>query len=410
MELLDIARIVLGVILLVGGAELLVRGAASLATRAGMSSLVVGLTIVAAATSTPELAVTMGAVLDGETGLAIGNVVGSNIVNVLLILGVSALVAPLVVRRVLVRVDVPYLIGLSVLTLVFALDGRISRVEGAILLVLLLAHATLAIWLSRRESAEEGADEGSSATESPAGSTSTPGPTARPGGSSPTRPAPAKGPWQVLLAAYRRPGTLISVLLVAVGVGLLVLGAQILVAGAVNIATSLGVSGLVIGLTVVAVGTSLPELATSVIATLRGERDIAVGNIVGSCIFNLGMVLGLPALIAPGGGLEIPGPAIALDIPLMIAAAVALAPVAFTGYRVGRREGALFVVLYAAYVGFLVLDATRHEALEGFTTVMVVLVLPLVLLALVGAVAFDLGRRKERQRAEDDEVDRAWRT
>jgi cation:H+ antiporter len=217
----------------------------------------------------------------------------------------------------------------------------------------------------------------------------------------------------VLLAAYRNPGAVVSVVLVALGVGLLVLGARVLVTGAVSIASALGVSGLVVGLTVVAVGTGLPELATSVVAIIRGERDMAVGNIVGSCIFNLGLVLGLPAALAPGGGLDIPAPAIALDIPLMIAATVALAPVAFTGYRIGRREGGLFVVLYAAYVGFVVLEATRHDALEGFTTVMVVLVLPLVLLTLVGAVGFDLGRRKERRLAgsdDGDEIDRAWRT
>lgn len=398
-------RILLGVILLVAGAELLVRGASALATRAGMSSLVVGLTVVAAATSTPELAVTLGAVLDGETGLAIGNVVGSNIANILLILGISALVAPLVVRRVLVRMDVPFLVGLSVLTLVLALDGRISRWEGAVLLLLLVLHAALAVWLSRREQPGEPDDGDSGPADDTEAATGEPSGTGqRPGGG---------GAWQTLRAAYRAPGVLLSTVLVAIGVGLLVLGARVLVTGAVNIATALGVSGLVVGLTVVAVGTSLPELATSVIAAVRGERDIAVGNIVGSCIFNLGMVLGLPALVAPGGGLEVPAPAVALDIPLMIAASVALLPVAFTGYRVGRREGSLFLALYAAYVGFLVLNATGHEALEGFTTVMVVLVLPLVLLTLVGAVAYDLGRRKERWLAEagdDDEVDRAWRT
>lgn len=362
MDLLDVGRIVLGVILLVGGGELLVRGASALAERAGMSSLVVGLTVVAAATSAPELAVTTGAVLDGETDLAIGNVVGSNIANVLLILGISALAAPLMVKRVLVRMDVPVLIGLSLLTLLLSLDGKIGRVDGGVLVGLLIAHAVLAVLVSKRDKA---AEEG--------------------------QPAAGDG--------GRRPRALVSVLLVAVGVGLLVVGARVLVTGAVNIATGLGVSGLVIGLTVVAVGTSLPELATSVIATIRGERDMAVGNIVGSSIFNLGLVLGLPAILAPGGGLDVPAAAVALDLPLMIATAVALAPVVFTGYRVGRREGGLFLLLYAAYVGYVVLDATAHDALEGFTTIMVIFVLPLVALALFGAVAYDLGRRKERRLA-----------
>lgn len=343
--------------LLVGGGELLVRGASALASRAGISPLVVGLTVVAFATSAPELAVTVDAVLGGQTDLAIGNVVGSNIANVLLILGISAVVVPLVVHTQVVRVDVPVMVGLSGLALLLALDGSLGRLDGLLLLSLLVAHSVLAVVVSRRD-----ADE----------------------------PATAR--------ASRGPGVVVSVVLVAVGVALLVLGARLLVAGAVSIATALGVSGLVVGLTVVAVGTSLPELATSIIAALRGERDMAVGNIVGSCIFNIGVVLGLPALLVPGGeGLEVPGAALALDIPLMIAAAVALAPVAFTGFTVARWEGTLFVLLYAAYVGYVVLDATGHDALEGFSLAMAVFVLPLVGVALVATTSYELGRWAQRR-------------
>ncbi|BDZ41439.1 hypothetical protein GCM10025865_07380 [Paraoerskovia sediminicola] len=162
--------------------------------------------------------------------------------------------------------------------------------------------------------------------------------------------------------------------------------------GASNIATSLGVSGLIIGLTVVAIGTSLPELATSVIAVLRGQRDLAVGNVVGSCIANIGLVLAVPALLS-ADGIPVPDAALALDIPLMVAAAVALAPVAFTGFTVQRWEGALFVGLYAAYMTTVVLDAAGHDALSGFTWVMTAFVLPLVVLTLATTVAYDLGRR-----------------
>ena len=185
-------------------------------------------------------------------------------------------------------------------------------------------------------------------------------------------------------------------LLVVLGIALLVAGATLLVEGAVSIATSLGVSSLVVGLTVVAVGTSLPELATSVIAVRRGERDLAVGNVVGSNIFNIGVVLGLPALISPGG-IPVSGAAVALDIPVMLAAAVALLPIAFTGFAVARWEGALFVALYAAYTGYVVLAATEHDALEGFTWTMAWFVLPLVALTLAVFTAYEIGLRRGRR-------------
>lgn len=363
MDLLDVGRILLGLVLLVGGGELLVRGASALARRVGLSPLVVGLTVVSVATSSPELAVTIGATLDGQPDLAVGNVVGSNIVNVLLILGISALVLPLEVREQLVRLDVPVLVLLSGLLLVLALDGGISAGEGVLLLVLVVAHTVLTVLASRRRGrAPE--DDGTEA---------------------PPRPAGAS--------------LLVSVVLVAVGVALLVVGADQLVTGAVSIAGALGVSGLVVGLTVVAVGTSLPELAASVIAALRGERDIAVGNVVGSCIVNIGLVLGLPAVIS-AGGLPVPAAAIALDIPLMIAAAVALLPVVLTGFRVARWEGALFILLYAAYVAYVVLDALDHDALQGFTLVMVLFVLPLVVISLVSTVAFEVGVLRGRREAQ----------
>jgi cation:H+ antiporter len=375
MDLLDVGRIVAGLALLVLGGELLVRGASALARRVGISSLVVGLTVVSAATSAPELAVTVGAVLRDEPGLAVGNVVGSNIVNVLLILGLSALVVPLAVKQRLVRFDLPWMVVLSIGLLLVSLDGRIGAVDGVVLLAAVVLHTVLTVVIGRRgapvpaaaPSGDRGAGGGTGGAED-AGTEE--------------EPPPASVPR--------------SVLLVVLGIALLVAGATLLVEGAVSIATSLGVSSLVVGLTVVAVGTSLPELATSVIAVRRGERDLAVGNVVGSNIFNIGVVLGLPALISPGG-IPVSGAAVALDIPVMLAAAVALLPIAFTGFAVARWEGALFVALYVAYTGYVVLAATEHDALEGFTSTMAWFVLPLVALTLAVFTAYEVGLHRGRR-------------
>ncbi len=371
MDALDIGRIVAGLVLLVLGGEFLVRGASALAGRFGISSLVIGLTVVSAATSAPEFAVSVGAVLRDEPGLAVGNAVGSNIINVLLILGLSALVVPLAVKRRLIRFDLPLMVVLSVLLLLVSLDGRISAVDGLILFFGVVVHTIMSVVISRRDAktavnAREGT--GDSATVDPAGEEGA-----------------------ALGASVSR-----SLFFVLLGVALLVAGATLLVEGAVNIATTLGVSSLVVGLTVVAVGTSLPELATSIIAVRRGERDLAVGNVVGSNIINIGVVLGLTALISLEG-IPVSGAAVAFDIPVMLAAAVALLPIAFTGFVVARWEGGLFVVLYAAYTGYLVLAATAHDALEGFTVAMAWFVLPLIALTLISFTAYEIGLRKGRR-------------
>jgi cation:H+ antiporter len=365
--LLDIGFVVAGLVLLVAGGEALVRGAATLATRVGISPLVVGLVVVSAATSAPELAVTVGAVLRGEPDLALGNVVGSNIANILLILGISALVLPLLIKRQIVRFDLPVMVGMSVLLVIVSLDGQIGLLDGLLLLGGLVAHAAISIIVSRRD-----VDDPNAPTE--------------------TLPLNAK-PVPVWLA----------IVLLLAGIGLLVAGAQLLVNGAVSIATGLGISSLVIGLTVVAIGTSLPELATSIIAVRRGERDMAVGNIVGSNIFNIGMVLGLPAIIF-GQGIPVPAAAIALDLPLMLAAAIALLPIAFTGFIIARWEGGLFVALYIAYTVYLILASTQHDALEGFTDVMLWFVLPLVGLTLVVFTSFEVGVHRGRRLAAQNET------
>lgn len=355
-----------GLVLLVAGGEALVRGASSAARRFGMSPLVIGLTIVAVATSSPELAVSVDAVLTGDPEIAVGNVVGSNIANILLILGISAILVPLLARRRLVRFDVPVMVALSVLMLALALDGSISRWDGLLLLVLFLAHTAYSVVTGRRTASRE------------------------------RGPQAVEGEVEGEAEADEPMGLLPAALFVLGGVALLVLGSRLLVSGASSIASALGLSNLVIGLTVVAIGTSLPELAASVVAVRKGERDLAIGNIVGSNIANVGLVLGLPAMLV-GGGIPVPSAAVALDIPLMIAAAIALLPIAFTGFVIARWEGALFLALYVSYVVYLVLWATEHDALEGFTGVMSAFVLPIVALTLLLLVAYEIGVRKGRR-------------
>ncbi|MEE6294652.1 calcium/sodium antiporter [Georgenia wangjunii] len=346
-----------GFAVLVAGGELLVRGAAGLARRLRLSPLVVGLTVVSFATSAPELAVTVDAALSGSPGLAVGNVVGSNITNVLLVLGVAGLILPLTVRLSAVRRDVPVMIAMSGLLLVLSIGGTIGRADGVVLLATLATYVAWTVVRSRRaRAADAGRDDG---------------PAVR-----------ARRPW-------------VDALLVAGGVALLVVGARWLVRGATDVATALGMSELVVGLTVVAVGTSLPELATSVIAAIRGDVEMAVGNVVGSCIFNIGAVMGGAAVLAPSGVPVDPG-AVRLDLPVMLVAALALLPVAITGFRVARWEAGLFVLYYAAYVTYLLLDSSGHDALPTFSAVMLWFVLPITALTLVVLVSYEVGLRRGR--------------
>ncbi len=328
---------------MIGGAELLVRGASALAAALRVSPLVIGLTIVAYGTSAPELAVSVQSGVAGQGDLALGNVVGSNIFNVLLILGLSATIAPLVVSRQLVRTDVPLMIGVSFVFLLLALDSGISRLDGLLLFAGAISYTTYTIIQSRKE----------------------PPPQAD---ATPDKRLPAPWPVQV--------GFLL------VGLGMLVLGSRWLVDGAVAFAETLGVSELIIGLTIVAAGTSLPEVATSILASLRGERDIAVGNVVGSNIFNLLSVLGLTALVSPEA-IPVSGAALAFDIPVMLTVMVACLPIFFTGYLIARWEGLLFLGYYLAYTAYLILNATQHAVLPLFNMVMLLFVLPLTAITLL---------------------------
>lgn len=329
MNALTVVALVGGIVLLVVGAELLVKGAAAIATRFGIQPVVIGLTVVAFGTSAPELAVSVGAALTGSTDVAFGNVVGSNVANVLLILGASALVGGLAVSQRIVRLDVPLVIGVSVLVLAMALDNSIGRLDGLVLFTGAVAYTWWLIRASRRETADVSA-EYSESLEALEGAVA-------------ERPLPTQ------------------VGLVLAGLVALVVGAQLLVSAATDVATALGLSELVIGLTVVAVGTSLPELATSILAAVRGQRDIAVGNIVGSNLLNLLCVLGATAVLAPEG-VPVSDASLRLDVPVMLAATVVLLPIFWSGFSISRGEGAVMLGFYATFMAYLLLDTSDHAA------------------------------------------------
>ncbi|WP_255728162.1 MULTISPECIES: calcium/sodium antiporter [unclassified Nesterenkonia] len=368
-----------GFVLLVGGGEALVRGAASLGRTVGLSSLIIGLTVVSFATSAPELAVSTGAALSGSPGLAVGNVVGSNIANILFVMGLTAIFGALFVKIQLIKADIPIMIGLSVLALLMALDGGYSLLDGIVLLGLLLAYLVVTLVMARRQTRREAREEAERLDVD----------TVLAGGSVRL----TKG-----LRTSKLRAVLIDVLLVLGGVALLVVGAQMLVTASTTIAMVLGVSDLIIGLTIVAIGTSLPELATSIIAALRGERDMAVGNLVGSNIFNIGAVLGITAIIAPDG-VEVASAAVNFDLPVMIAVALVLLPLAFTAQAIGRWEGLVLVALYSAYVVYLVLYAAGHSALQPFSSAMLWFVLPITALWIAALVGYEVGVLRTRRAA-----------
>ena len=335
-----------GLVALTVGADLLVRGASRIASSMGISPLVVGLTVVAVGTSSPELAVGVGAALAGQGDIAVGNVVGSNIFNILFILGLSALVVPLVVAQQIVRFDVPLLIGCSLVVVLLAVDGHVGRFDGALLLSGATAYTSFLVWQARKE-----------------------------------RDASVMAEYADAYPSIRARNWFINVSSILIGLLLLVFGADLLVTAAVQFARQLGISELVIGLTVVAAGTSLPEVAASVVAAIKGERDIAVGNAIGSCIYNILLVLGVTALIAPAG-IVVAQSVQNFDLPVMIAVSVACLPILFTGYRIDRWEGGVFLAYYLAYTGFVVLKATEHDLLEPFSRVMMIFVLPITFLTI----------------------------
>lgn len=353
----QVLMFVLGLVVLVIGADVMVRGASRLAVSFGVSPLVVGLTVVAFGTSAPEMAVSVGSALAGTPDLAIGNVVGSNIANVLLILGISALITPLLVDEQIIRQEIPIMIGASALLVVMALDGNIGLLESIVLFALVIAYTVFLVVQSRRASK---AVQDEFETEIP---TST---------------------WDSHWA--------VQVALIAVGLVMLVVGADWLVDSAVAFARAFGVSDLVIGLTVVAVGTSMPEIATSIVAAMRGQRDIAVGNVVGSNVFNILAVLGA-AGIASGVGLPVSEAARNFDLWVMLAVAFACLPIMITGREIARWEGVVFLAYYAAYTAWLVLQAQQHASVQAFSGIMLGYVMPLTVITIVVSIVRSNGRR-----------------
>ena len=348
MSLVTLLLFVAGLVLLLVGAELLVKGASRLAALVGISPLVIGLTVVAFGTSAPELAVSVQGAWTGAADVALGNVLGSNVFNVLFVLGLSALVAPLVVAQQLVRVEVPLMIVATVAVFLMALDRNIGRIDGALLAGGILAYTVYAVRKSRRETKAVQEEYAQEVDGKPRGAA----------------------------------GIALQVGFLVVGLAMLVLGSGWLVDGAVAIATALGLSERVIALTLVAAGTSLPEVATSVMASARGERDIAVGNAIGSNLFNLLSVLGCSALVAPAGIAAAEG-SIVFDLPVAIGVAVACLPIFFRDYRISRWEGGLFFGYYVLYVAYLFVRISEHPLLGPFTVAMLGFVLPLTAITLV---------------------------
>lgn len=353
-------QFVLGLVLLVVGAEILVRGASRLAAAAGIPPLIIGLTVVAFGTSSPELAVSVQSTLQGQGDIAVGNVVGSNIFNVLFILGLSALIVPLIVNEQLVRLDVPLMIVASLVLYLFTLNGSLARWEGGILFAAIVAYIAYLIVQNNRNAAKAQAT----------------------GGEMEYRPPQGVMDWVK------------NLVMIVGGLAMLVYGSDRLVESAVVIAQFFGLSELVIGLTIVAAGTSLPEVATSVIAAVRGERDIAVGNVVGSNLFNILTVLGIAAVVSPTG-VPVSAAALTLDIPFMIIVAVACLPIFFTGNTIARWEGALFLAYYVAYTAYLILQVGRPNATPLLVDVVLYFLAPLTVITIGIAVAREVRARSQ---------------
>src|SRR5262245_30842683 len=318
-----VLQLVGGLIALVIGAELLVRSGTRLAQRFGVRPLIIGLTVVALGTSVPELAIGIDASLSGSPGLAVGNIVGANLVNILVILGLSAVLVPIALDRATVRFDLPAMTAAALLLYVLSIDGVLTRPDGIVMLLGALAYTASRVHVGRRE--EGGATAGPAVDD--------------------TR------------AAANRHRPLRQALLLLVAIVVVVTGAELLVNGAVSIADSLGISEAIVGLTIVAIGTTAPEFVTTVVSTLRGERELAIGNLVGSSIYNICAILGLTVVVA-SGGVPVPDEVLAADLALLVGATAAAVPVFLSGRRISRLEGGLFVAGYLVYLVWLLVART----------------------------------------------------
>jgi cation:H+ antiporter len=356
---------IVGLIILIIGADMLVRGASRIAAAAGIPPLVIGLTIVAIGTASPEIAVSLQAASLGQGSLTLGNVLGSNIFNILFVLGVTSLVAPIVIAEQLIRIDAPIMVGVSLLALVLAMDGKLGAMDGVILIAGFLGYTIFALRQSRKESAKvhkEYAREFADTEKHTAWNTAR------------------------------------NILFMVMGLALLVLGARWLVDSATTMAKAAGISELVIGLTIVAVGTSLPEVATSIIAALKGESDIAVGNAIGSNIFNLLGVLGLSGVLAPEG-IPVISRVLTFDFLVMVFVALVCIPVFYVDDKISRREGMLFLSYYVLYTGYLILEASQSSILPAIT-LFASFYIPLTFIGLIMSTVRARKLKKQKRNAE----------
>ena len=366
---INIVLLVLGVIIVLKGADWLTDGAVNIATRFGVSQMVIGLTIVAMGTSMPEFCVSMVSALKGTPDLAVGNVVGSNTLNTLLIVGCSALVAPIMVKRSSVKRDIPFAVVASLLMLLFCLDGAIGRVDAAVLFAgfCLFMFVTLKYAKTTEEHAATVATSGAAMATAAAASTSvseastsqTSAPeastsqTSAPEASTSQTSAPEAPTSQSSASEASVASMLKAVVMLVVGLLCLIAGSNMFVDNASFVASSLGVSDAVIGLTIVAGGTSLPELATSMVSAKKGNSDIAIGNVIGSNVFNILMIIGITGLVKP---MHIAG-ITTLDLIMMLASMLLMWFFCRTTYKVKRWEGAVLTIVYLAYLTWLIMNA-----------------------------------------------------
>lgn len=320
------AWFVAGLIALTLGAEVMVRGSTNVAARLGISPILIGLTVVSIGTSLPELAIGITAAAEGSGELAVGNIAGTNIVNILFILGLSALLRPLAIEARTIRFDLPVMVGAAVLLWVLAVDGVLSRLDGTVLACGAIIYTVTLIRASRQESREIVTEYAQAYPNAPSAE-------------------PDRSPG-------RRGRTVLDTAMMLGGIVVIVVGAEWLVTGAVGMARGFGVSDALIGLTVVAIGTSAPELVTTIVSTVRGHRDVAIGNLLGSSIYNILLILGVTCLV-PAHGLTLSSRMVWVDIPIMVAVTVVCIPIFLSGRRVQRGEGGAMVAAYLVFLAFL---------------------------------------------------------
>ena len=351
-----------GLALLIGGADLFLKAVDHFGLKWGVSPLIMGLTVVAFATGAPELAISLQAAANGSADLVLGNIIGSNIANILLILGVAGLIKPLFITRRIIRVDVPIVIAASILLYVLSLDGILTKLDGVLLLGALSAYSVFMFFQIKRHREEEVFEYEEDKEEL------------------------GKG-----LFFYTK-----NVTFLVAGLALIVVGSDWMVDGAVEIARVLGLSELVIGLTIVSIGTSLPEIATSISSAIKNKTEIAVANVMGSNLYNILLTVGLTLVIAPNV-LKVSDAAVELDMPFMIAVSMACLPIFYSGFTLSKIDSILYLFYYMAYLGYLVLDATHNPLLPAFGHIMIWFVVPITLIYILIKLFFTLKKKPLRK-------------